>query len=160
MTRAASTIESQLRTFVRESNRIEGISRTRPVELAAHAGLLRLSELSVGHIEDFVAAVAPGKRLRRYEHMNVRVGNYLAPPGGPHIERELEALLRRANAGADPFEVHQQYERLHPFMDGNGRSGRAIWLWQMIRQRGDDRPLSMGFLHLWYYQSLSAWRRP
>jgi Fic family protein len=38
-------------------------------------------------------------------------------------------------------------------MDGNGRSGRAIWLWQMLRQEG-GAPL--GFLHHFYYQTLEA----
>ena len=39
-------------------------------------------------------------------------------------------------------------------MDGNGRSGRALWLWQMVNQHNYD--MRLGFLHLWYYQSLQA----
>lgn len=147
----------RLRFFVRESNRIEGIRRVLPREMAAHDGLLRLEALTVGQIEDFVAAVAPGKRLRRHPGMDVRVGRHFPPLGGRHIEEQLQAILTRANERDDPFEVHQAYEHLHPFMDGNGRSGRAIWLWQMVRQQGADHALTMGFLHLWYYQSLQAW---
>ena len=36
----------------------------------------------------------------------------------------------------------------HPFTDGNGRSGRALWLWQM------NNHAPFGFLHTFYYQTL------
>jgi hypothetical protein len=149
-------LEKALGYFVTESNRIEGINR-KPLktELSAHAGLLALDELSVGQLEDFVRVVA-GRPLRRWPGYDVRVGNHIPPPGGPHIEEALVALLGRANAGADPFRVHVEYETLHPFMDGNGRSGRAVWLWQMLRQFRAPHALRMGFLHLFYYQTLSA----
>lgn len=64
---------------------------------------------------------------------------------------DLEQILSRAHRGSTPYDVHQQYETLHPFTDGNGRSGRALWLWQMIR---DGQRAQLGFLHTWYYQSL------
>lgn len=59
----------------------------------------------------------------------------------------------------DPYVVHHAYESLHAYTDGNGRSGRALWLWGMRRlYRGQtlkfDRVLRIGFLHCWYYQSL------
>ena len=47
------------------------------------------------------------------------------------------------------YENHKYFEEIHPFLDLNGRTGRAIWLHQM----GGEAP--MGFLHTWYYQSLS-----
>ena len=53
----------------------------------------------------------------------------------------------------DPWVFHVQYERLHPFTDGNGRSGRALWAWQMMRRR---EGLALGFLHRFYYQTLVA----
>jgi len=41
-------------------------------------------------------------------------------------------------------------------MDGNGRSGRAIWAWQML---GDEQdPFAIPFLHRFYYQTLDASR--
>lgn len=51
----------------------------------------------------------------------------------------------------DPYKIHLLYEDLHPFTDGNGRSGRAIWLWQMERQGGTR----LSFLHWWYYATLA-----
>ena len=43
-------------------------------------------------------------------------------------------------------------------MDGNGRSGRILWAWQMI-EHNINPGLSLGFLHTFYYQALSAWER-
>ena len=56
---------------------------------------------------------------------------------------------------ATPFGIHLRYETLHPFMDGNGRSGRILWAWQMLHH--DIAPgIRLGFLHAFYYQTLAA----
>lgn len=88
--------------------------------------------------------------------MNVRIGNHRPPPGGPGIATELSKLIRQAiDNDATPFDIHRRYETLHPFMDGNGRSGRILWAWQMIEH--DIAPgLNLGFLHAFYYQTLDA----
>jgi hypothetical protein len=143
-----------LEGFVRESNRIEGILRDpTPAEIEAHEIILARPKITTPDLEAFVSVVAPGKELRRREGMNVRVGNHFPPHGGPNIANALFAILRDAR---EPFSAHMAYETLHPFMDGNGRSGRALWLHLM---GGIDRA-PLGFLHHWYYQSLSDWRRP
>lgn len=145
-----------IRSFVSESNRIEGIRR-RPTskELLAHIALLQAPALTVQEVSAFVQAVA-GKPIRSQIGMDVRVGNHFPPKGGPYVWSALQAILSDANRGAHPYGVHQAYEHLHPFMDGNGRSGRAIWLWQMMRQRDAQHVLTMGFLHAFYYQALEA----
>lgn len=146
----------QLVEFIRESNRIEGIHRAPTTkEIDAHAKALARDLLTVSDLEEFVAAIQPGARLRREAGMNVRVGGYIAPLGGHKIEVELTLLLSAmAVATADPWRLHIEYERLHPFTDGNGRSGRMIWL-RMMRQRG-NRMWELNFLHAFYYQTLNA----
>ena len=148
---------SKLREFIRESNRIEGIVRDpETYEVEAHQRLLACDYLTLKSVEDFVFDIC-GKRLRRQVGMGVRVGPHLPPPGGPQIEHALEALLASINERQySAWEAHTRYELLHPFMDGNGRSGRAIWNWQMQRERRD--PYAIPFLHRFYYQTLDEVR--
>ena len=141
-----------LEDFVRESNRIEGILREpQPDEISAHEDLLLLSKITVPDLERFISIIAPNRPLRNRVGMNVSVGNHIAPEGGPDIPNALEYILAQARSGGNPYQVHREYETLHPFMDGNGRSGRALWLWMM----GGIEKAPLGFLHHWYYQSLS-----
>lgn len=154
---------SALRAFVRESNEIEGIHRPgTEAEVEAHRVFLALDVVSVDDLERFVATVASAN-LRRRAGMDVRVGNHRPAPGGPAIERELMVILEWMQGGpgpdgvvATPFEVHAEYEMLHPFMDGNGRSGRALWAWHM-QSLGMD-PFALPFLRRFYYQALDGWR--
>ena len=135
--------------FIRESNRIEGIVREpHHHEIAAHHQFLALEEITVDDMREFVATVA-GAPLRNQSGMDVRVGNHVPPRGGNEIVLRLENLLTYMEKhGA--YKTHISYEELHPFMDGNGRSGRILWLWMM----GGKAPL--GFLHRFYYQTLDA----
>jgi hypothetical protein len=142
--------------FIRESNRIEGILRDpTEEEIATHERLLKLVRLNQTTVGDFQAVIAPGKPLRERPGMNVRVGNHIAPEGGPNIIRRLQRILSNANdASRSPWSVHIAFETLHPYMDGNGRTGRAIWAWQM-QELGLD-PFTLPFLHRFYYQTLDA----
>lgn len=74
--------------------------------------------------------------------------------GGPKIRAALNLLLQEINNGDDPYRTHQTYERIHPFTNGNGRSGRALWLWSMNKNKKLHYVMKLGFLHNWYYQSL------
>ncbi len=149
----------RLRPFVEESNRIEGIHREATLgELAAHRNLLDLDALTVEALCEFVQTVA-GAHIRSKPGMDVRVGGHLPPPGGPDIPFRLEVFLREdVNAGSiSPWEAHTIYETLHPFMDGNGRSGRAVWAWMM--QNDEQNPFALPFLHRAYYQALDSTQR-
>ncbi len=138
--------------FVRESNRIEGINRDpSAAEITAHEKFVKLGLLTIEDVQDFVNVVAPGHKLRDQYGLDVRVGDHIAPRGCPEIRTALQTILTGIG-GKDPWQTHIEYETLHPFTDGNGRSGRAIWLWQMT-----SAPI--GFLHNFYYQTLSGVRR-
>ena len=143
-----------LRDFVTESNRIEGIHRPpTDAEINVHEWFFGLEAISIRDLERFVETVA-GAGLRNREGMNVRVGRHVPEPGGRGIEVGLEEVLRRVRYDPSPWNTHVAYEKLHPFMDGNGRSGRALWAWMRLKEGRD--PFALGFLHSAYYEALEA----
>ncbi len=158
------TDTARLLAFIRESNAIEGIHR-KPSddEIATAERFLKLDRIELADVDNFVAVYQPGAVLRDQPGLDVHVGEYVAPPGGQDIRAGLEELLADIVTSPpihwtaqSPWAIHLRYERLHPFTDGNGRSGRMIWLWQMCRVLGELPTLS--FLHQWYYSSLSEGR--
>lgn len=149
-------VPAGLMQFVSESNRIEGIPEVSEETSMAHR--LILDSRKAPTVESISEAVWHMARapLRDKPGMNVRVGNHYPHQGGPDIPAMLENLLRTADGSAAsdaPHAIHVWYETLHPFMDGNGRSGRLLWLWMHLRA---GTYMRLGFLHQWYYESLAA----
>lgn len=147
-------IHSVDKDFIRESNKIEGILRDpTKAEIAEFHRFMMLDEISVQDLEKFVLVYQPDARLRNMYGSNVRVGSHFPPAGGPDILVALTVLLDAINnRRLSAFRAHVMYETLHPFTDGNGRSGRMLWAWQM-------QDLSLGFLHMFYYQTLDNVRK-
>lgn len=142
-------------SFVEESNRIEGITRPpTKYELYEHERFVQKSYITMMDLECFVQTYQQGAELRSRHGLNVVVGGHTPPPGGMAVPLALQELLDNID-DMTPYQFHVAYETLHPFTDGNGRSGRAMWAWQMLN-RFDEYPRS--FLYAFYYQALDASR--
>lgn len=79
----------------------------------------------------------------RYRHIGVRVGAY-TPPHPDDVSGLMSELLAWWNGPSADLSpvissaiVHYRFEAIHPFADGNGRTGRALSLWELYR-RGFD----------------------
>lgn len=97
------------------------------------------------------------------------VGAEFVPPHHsrvPELIKDLTAFAERADVPAMTAIAitHAQFETIHPFTDGNGRTGRAI-VQTMLRQRGITRnvavPVSAGLLAdvSRYHSALTEYRR-
>lgn len=95
--------------------------------------ILLLHKMLVTNIRDDVAG-----RFRKDNEM-VRVGNHIGLPP-EYIEARIQELLINYNSDIKtPFihriaKLHAEFESAHPFIDGNGRIGRVINNYLLIRE--------------------------
>jgi len=105
----------------------------------------------------------------RYRSIAVRVGRHLPPPAAD-VSGLMFELLEWWNTkaiGLSPVLssaiLHYQFEHIHPFADGNGRTGRALGLWELYRRGFDSHHIFSVDEYFWedrpgYYRALDAVR--
>lgn len=95
--------------------------------------ILFLHKMLISNIRDDVAG-----RFRK-DSEYVRVGNYIAPNPKEVINLLTKALVEYNAASHDNIirriaKLHLTFEHIHPFIDGNGRIGRVINNYLLIRE--------------------------
>ncbi|MEK7524246.1 MAG: Fic family protein [Patescibacteria group bacterium] len=105
-------------------------SKSQKTEMTKDFALL-LHRMLMGGINDGIA----GKLRAKGEY--VRVGSYIAPPP-EHIEKMISRMLVEYSSNFSAYfldkisQFHLDFERIHPFVDGNGRIGRVLINWQFM----------------------------
>jgi Fic family protein len=101
-----------------------------------HEDLFRLHAIMAGQVMDQGEAGA-------YRKIRVRVGPHF-PPAPEDVSGLMFEMLEWWNEEANALSpvlssaiLHYRFEDIHPFADGNGRTGRALALWELYR-RGFD----------------------
>ena len=128
-----------------------------------HEDIFRLHKIIAGEVMDQGTA-------GRYRTIAVRVGRYLPPPPGD-VSGLMFELLTWWNTEAAKLSpvlssaiLHYRFEAIHPFADGNGRTGRALALWELYRRGFDTHHIFSVDEFYWedrprYYAALDAVRR-
>jgi hypothetical protein len=120
---------------------MSGITREpTAVEVSSHRGLLARNALGVENLEVFVHHIAEGAGWRSDDR----------PDGEERREDEAFVLELKADLAtiilaaqrqaASPQRVHRVFRLLRPFTDGNGRCGRALFVWQTLRRKSPHEP--------------------
>jgi Fic family protein len=128
-----------------------------------HEEILRLHKIIAGDVMDQGTA-------GRYRTIAVRVGKYVPPPPQDvsGLMFELLTWWNKESAKLSPVLssaiVHYRFEGIHPFADGNGRTGRALALWELYRRGFDTHHIFSVDEFYWenrprYYSALDAVRR-
>ena len=100
-----------------------------------------LSEYDIKCIHNLVLAHRPEDR-GTFRRVNVRIAGALTEPVQPYlIEPKIEELLHDYQQWGETMHIvervanfHLHFESIHPFIDGNGRTGRLIMNLQLIKE--------------------------
>lgn len=128
----------------------------------------RLTQDIICEIQRKVVENTLPDHLKEFEgklrEVNVRVGVHIAPPYYS-VPRKLGSLIKWYNRNHEKYHpivvaayFHSEFENIHPFVDGNGRTGRIL-INLMIRDAGFP-PITIFLKYrLEYYKALEKARK-
>lgn len=152
-----------------ESLRVDDIIETsnhfRCVDMIIERAEQRLSEALIKELHAVLKAGTSDSRkewfaVGEYKRLPNEVGgNETTPP--ERVKQEMQILIREYNALKtkcldDIIDLHQRFETIHPFQDGNGRVGRLIMFKECLAN-GIVPFIITDQLKLYYYRGLQQW---
>lgn len=144
---------------------IEAVNHFRCIDYIIDNGDKKLSETMIKEIHRILKSGS----LDQYKY-SFKVGGYKALPnevGGrettlpENVSKEMQELLSSYNEKKkkslfDIIDFHVQFERIHPFQDGNGRVGRLIMFKECLKNNITPFIIS-DELKMFYYRGLNEW---
>lgn len=144
---------------------IETANHFRCIDMIIERAEQRLSEALIKELHAVLKAGTSDSRkewfaVGEYKRLPNEVGgNGTTPP--ERVKQELQILIREYNALKtkcldDIIDLHQRFEAIHPFQDGNGRVGRLIMFKECLAN-GIVPFIITDQLKLYYYRGLQQW---
>ena len=155
--------------FANENLRVDDIIETanhfRCIDIIIERAEQKLSEALIKELHAVLKAGTSDSRkewfaVGEYKRLPNEVGgNETTPP--ERVKQELQILIREYNALKtkcldDIIDLHQRFEAIHPFQDGNGRVGRLLMFKECLAN-GIVPFIITNELKFFYYRGLQQW---
>ena len=152
---------------VRVDDIIETTNHFRCIDLIIDRAEERLTESLIKELHSILKMGTSDSRkdwftVGDYKRLPNEVGgNKTTAPEDVH--REIKALLKEYNSKKrksfeDIIDLHQRFEAIHPFQDGNGRVGRLVMFKECLAN-GCVPFIITEELKMFYYRGLREWPR-
>lgn len=155
--------ESQIKRLIHQSNLIEGYDDPKmddqgliawrrllpiPFNGLTHYDILKTQKIITITQTDLFSSQRGYYRGEAGNNTNVRIAGRLAP--SYVMVKSLMQNWLLDYQKLNPIEAHIRFEKVHPFADGNGRTGRLLLWWMQLKRAEPLARLSAKNRHEYY----------
>lgn len=132
------TTPQEIRDHCKAFERMEGIARNIGTPMFP-----KITPLSLDLHSTLTKNILSPQESGKFRQWGVWIGSEVAPRWFliPHYMERFQSFFEHACAGtnysASPWAMHDEFECIHPFSDGNGRIGRLLFAFCSIKWTGD-----------------------